>query len=455
MPHSKTDHIIDLEQILEDVRQALAQKNGPRAAALIEALRPADQAEIFSDLNEEEQRLLLAHLNPEDSADILEELDDEQALELAREIPDERLVSIVDEMEPDEAADLLGDMRPERVRRLLAELEDPDEIRPLLLHPDETAGGLMTSEFLALRRRMTAAEALEAIRQWQPEAETIYYLFVVDRYGRLSGVVNLRQLIVADPRALMQDIMDEDVIYVTADVDQEEVARLMARYDLLALPVVDENNILLGVITFDDLVDVLQEEATEDLQRYGGAEPLERPYLDTPPLTITKKRIGWLLILFLTATLTGSVMKLFQSEIEAMVALTLFIPLLIGTGGNAGSQTTATIIRELATGNITTHDAFKVWWHEARVALLLGLGMAIPAYLRAITWVDNPMLAVTVAVSITVLVLWATGVGSLLPLIAAKYGVDPALVSGPLMSTMVDATGLLIYFSIAKIFLGL
>jgi magnesium transporter len=325
----------------------------------------------------------------------------------------------------------------------------------LLLHPDETAGGLMTSEFLALRRRMTAAEAIEAIRQWQPEAETIYYLFVVDRYGRLVGVVNLRQLIVAPPDALIQDIMDEDVIFVTADVDQEEVARLMARYDLLALPVVDENKILLGVITFDDLVDVLEEEATEDLQRYGGAEPLERPYLDTSPAVITKKRIGWLLILFLTATLTGSVMKLFEDEIQAMVALTLFVPLLIGTGGNAGSQTTATIIRELATGNVEPRDALAVWWHEARVAILLGLGMAIPAFIRAITWVDNPMLATTVAVSIVVLVLWATGVGSLLPLVAAKFGIDPALVSGPLMSTMVDATGLFIYFSIAKILLGL
>jgi magnesium transporter len=455
MPNTTAEHIIDLDTILEEVRAALERHDARHAAEIIEDLRPADQAEIFSDLDEEEQRLLLSELSPEDSADIFEELDDEHALELAREIPDEELIPIMDEMEPDEAADLLGDMRPERARKLLEELEDPEEIRPLLLHPDETAGGLMTSEFLALRRRMTAAEAIEAIRQWQPEAETIYYLFVVDRYGRLVGVVNLRQLIVAPPDALIQDIMDEDVIFVTADVDQEEVARLMARYDLLALPVVDENKILLGVITFDDLVDVLEEEATEDLQRYGGAEPLERPYLDTSPAVITKKRIGWLLILFLTATLTGSVMKLFEDEIQAMVALTLFVPLLIGTGGNAGSQTTATIIRELATGNVEPRDALAVWWHEARVAILLGLGMAIPAFIRAITWVDNPMLATTVAVSIVVLVLWATGVGSLLPLVAAKFGIDPALVSGPLMSTMVDATGLFIYFSIAKILLGL
>jgi len=455
MPTMTPEYILDLDKILEEVRAALEQDDVKRAAAIIQEYRPADQAEIFSDLDEDEQRRLLRRLPPQESADIFEELDDEQALEIARVLSDDKLIPIMDEMEPDEAADLLGDMRPERAKKLLEELEDPEEVRPLLLHPDETAGGLMTSEFLVLRRRMTAAEAVEAIRQWQPEAETIYYLFVADRYGRLVGVVNLYQIIVAQPDDVMQDIMDEDVISVTADVDQEEAARLMARYDLLALPVVDENNVVMGVITFDDLVDVLEDEATEDIQRYGGAEPLERPYLDTSPLIITKKRIGWLLVLFLTATLTGSVMKLFEGEIQTMVALTLFVPLLIGTGGNAGSQTTATIIRELAIGDVEPRDALSVWWHESRVAILLGLGMAIPAFIRAITWVNAPMLAITVAIAIIVLVLWATSVGSLLPLAAAKFGVDPALVSGPLMSTMVDATGLFIYFSIAKALLRL
>ena len=454
MPDSKTLSQ-ELDRILEEVRIALEQKHVKRAAAIVENLRPADQAEIFADLEDAEQRLLLTQLPPGESADIFEELDDEFALELARELPDADLLAIMDEMEPDEAADLLGDMRPERARRLLEELEDPDEVRPLLLHPDETAGGLMTSEFLALRRRMTASDAIEAIRQWHPESEDIYYLFVVDQYGRLTGVVNLRQLIVAEPDTLLQDIMDPDVISVTADVDQEEAARLMARYDLLALPVVDANQRLLGVITFDDMVDVLEEEATEDFERYGGAEPLERPYLDTSPIIITKKRIGWLLLLFLTATLTGSVMKLFEQQISAMVALTLFVPLLIGTGGNAGSQTTATIIRALATGDVEPSDALRVWWHEARAAILLGAGMAVLAFIRAITWVNDPMLAATVAISIVALVLWATGIGALLPLAAAKLGIDPALVSGPLMSTMVDATGLFIYFSIAKILLGL
>ncbi len=204
------------------------------------------------------------------------------------------IIRIVDEMEPDEAADLLGDINPEQAQVVLAGLEDPDEVRPLLLHPDDSAGGLMTSEFLALRRRMTALEAIQAIRAWRPDAETIYYLFVVDRHGRLCGVVSLRHLVVADPGTPIAEIMEPEVISVPAGTDQEECARLMTRYDLLALPVVDTDGTLLGVITVDDVMDVLEEEATEDIQRFGGAQPLERSYLDTGIFVVTRKRIGWL-----------------------------------------------------------------------------------------------------------------------------------------------------------------
>jgi len=444
-----------LEHVLEQLKNALERDDLVGAANIIEAMRPADQAEVFAELDDEQQALLLPEIAPADSADILEELDNEQVAELIAALSTDEIIRIVDEMEPDEAADLLGDITPEQAAEVLSRLEDPDEVRPLLLHADESAGGLMTTEYLALRRRMTAAEAIEAIRRWHPSEETIYYLFVVDQYGRLSGVVNLRRLIVADPTARIMEIMDQELLSVTAGTDQEEAARIMARYDLLLLPVVDENGILLGVITFDDVIDVLEEEATEDIQRLGGAQPLERAYLDTSPVIITRKRMGWLLLLFITATLTGSVMRIYQDDLQAVVALAIFIPLLIGTGGNAGSQTTATIIRALATGDVAPHDALRVWWQEARVGLLLGLGMAAVAFLRAITWEPNLALAVTVSASIMALVLWATGVGSLLPLIASRLGIDPALVSGPLMSTLVDATGLFIYFTIARFILQL
>jgi magnesium transporter len=444
-----------LEDVVSKLRTVLERDDLTGAAAIIESLRPPDQADLFTELDDSEQVALLPELNPADLADILEEMDDEGAAELVASLPIEALIRVVDEMEPDEAADLLGDIHPEQARAVLAGLEDSEEVRPLLLHPDDSAGGLMTSEYLALRRLMTAGEAIRAIRAWQPEAETIYYLFVVDRRGRLCGVVGLRQLVIAEPETLIQDVMESEVISVPVGTDQEECARLMARYDLLALPVVDSDRVLLGVITVDDVMDVLEEEATEDIQRFGGAQPLGRSYLESPVLTVARKRIGWLLLLFLTATLTGSVMLLFQDELQAVVALAIFVPLLIGTGGNAGSQTTATIIRSLATGDLDTGDALRVWWHEARVGLALGLIMAIVAYIRAITWDPNPALALTVSASILAIVLWANSTGSLLPLLAARLGIDPTVVSGPVMSTLVDATGLLIYFTVAGLVLGI
>jgi magnesium transporter len=445
-------HVLD--DVLARLRAALERDDLSGATAIIEALRPPDQADLFAGLDEEDQVTLLPELNPADSADILEELDDAEAAELVATLPTDALIRIVDEMEPDEAADLLGDIHPQRAQAVLAGLEDPEEVRPLLLHPDDSAGGLMTSEFLALRRLMTAAEAIQAIHAWKPAVEIVYYLFVVDGHGRLCGVVNLRQLIVAEPSTPIVEIMDPEVISVRVGTDQEDCARLMSRYNLLALPVVDAGNVLMGVITIDDLVDVLEEEATEDIQRLGGTQPLDRPYLDTSVFTITRKRIGWLLLLFVTETLTGSVLRHFEHELQSAVALAFFVPLLIGTGGNAGSQTTSTIIRALATGDVGLADALRALWHELRAGLLLGIGMAAIAYARALTWGSTQALALTVSLAILAIVVWANGLGSLLPLLAARLRIDPAIVSGPVMSTLVDATGLFIYFTMARLVLG-
>ncbi len=439
-----------LEDVLAQLRTTLEANDLSTASSIIESLRPADQAEIFSDLEDRHQATLLPKINPADAADIIEELYDETAAEIAIQLPMSVLIRIVNEMEPDEAADLLDDLKPKQAEVILAGLEAAHKIKSLIDYPDDTAGGLMTSAFLALQRRWTAEQAIGAIRAWHPDEETIYYLFVTDRLKRLVGVVNLRQLIVAYPKTSIRDIMSSDVIYVTADTDQEDCAELMQRYDLLALPVVDENRTLLGVITVDDLVDVIQQEATEDIQRLGGVEPLGKAYLDTNIWEVTRKRIGWLLLLFLTATLTGWVMDTYQQQIEAMVALTIFIPLLIGTGGNAGSQTTATIIRAMAIGDIDWGDVGRVWLHEVGIGLTMGLGMAIIAFALTIAWAQSPRLALTVAVSIVAIVLWATGAGSLLPMLAARLNIDPTVVSGPVMSTLVDATGLLIYFNIAR-----
>jgi len=447
--------IFNLEDILNKLQVSLERENLDEAIALIESLRSPDQAEVFSELEEHEQTALLPRLNPSDSADILEDLDEQNAARLIANMPTATVARIVNEMEPDEAADLLGDMPPYRAQAVLEKLEEPDEVRPLLIHPDDSAGGLMTSEFLALRPRTTAGEALDALRQWKPDAETFFYLFVVDQSKKLCGVVGLRQLIVAPLDTPIRELMDPNVISVKAGTDQEECARILSHYDLLALPVVNDNNELLGVITIDDVVDVLEDEATEDIQRMGGALPLDQPYLETGVFQIAKKRVGWLMLLFITEMLTGTVLRHFQDELQVVVALSFFVPLLIGTGGNAGSQTTSTIIRALAVGDVNLKDAFHALWHELRTGLLLGLAMSVIAFIRALTWGSSTPLAETVALAIFVIVIWANVLGAVLPLLAAKLGIDPPIVSGPMMSTLVDATGLFIYFTIAKVLLGL
>ncbi|MEJ2747195.1 MAG: magnesium transporter, partial [Anaerolineae bacterium] len=320
---------------LQELRAALEKHDLDGALTILQMLQPPDQADLLDELETDEQITLLPALQPADSANILEEMDDDRAAELVAALPTAAAIRIIDEMEPDEAADLLGDLEPAHAQKVLAKLGGAEELRPLLLHADDSAGGLMTSEFLALRRRTSAADALDAIRVWQPKSDTLSDLFVIDSHGRLCGVVSMRQLIIAEPAALMLNIMDPEPVWVSAGTDQETCAQLMSRYNLLVLPVVNSQHELIGVITIDDVVDVLEAEATEDIQRLGGAEPLKRPYLDTPILSIARKRVSWLLLLFVTESLTGSVLRFFENELQAVVALSFFIPLLIGTGGNA------------------------------------------------------------------------------------------------------------------------
>ncbi|MBP6472862.1 MAG: magnesium transporter [Chloroflexi bacterium] len=445
----------NLEEILAQVRQSLETQNVSQAVAIIEQFYPPDQAELISELTDLAQQRLLPQMRPDDVADILAEMDEMEAAELVAHLPTLAASRIVDEMEPDEAVDVLGSMEPDAAQAVLAGMEDAEDIRPLLLHPDDTAGGLMTSEFLALRRRMTRDDALQALHDWQPDNDDLNYLFVVDGQRRLCGAVSLRQLIIADPHTPLANIMDPEVIYVPLGTDQEECARLMSRYHLLALPVVDEEGLLVGVITIDDVVDVLEDEATEDIQRLGATEPLDRPYLDTPVLGVARRRIGWLLLLFLTETLTGSVLRHFEVELQAVVALSFFIPLLIGTGGNAGSQTTSTIIRAIALGEFDSKGVLRPLWHELRIGFLLGLVMGVVAYGRALLWGTNRGVALTVSLAIFAIVVWANSLGAVLPLLARRLRIDPTVVSGPAMSTLVDATGLFIYMTIAGVILGL
>jgi magnesium transporter len=444
-----------VEDILAQVRAALERDDYAAAAAALEPLRAPDQADLFNELEDHHQSALLPRLDPEDSADILEELEDEDAARLVATLSHDEATRIIDEMEPDEAADLLGELDPHHAERFLARLEDEAELRPLLLHPDDTAGGLMTSEYLALGRRMTAGDALTALRTWKPDAEDIDEVYTIDRDGRLTGAVGMRRLLMAGPADVLADLADPETVSVPAGADQEEAARLMARYDLTSLPVVNAEGRLLGVITIDDVIDVIEEETTEDFQRFGGGEPLDRPYLDSGVLTVVRKRIGWLLLLFLTETLTGSVLRHFETEMAAVVSLAFFIPLLIGTGGNAGSQTTSTIIRALAVEDLDKRGFLRPLLHESAVGAVLGGIMAVVAYGRAMLWGTGTAVALTVSVAIFAIVLWANVLGSVLPILANRLKIDPTVVSGPAMSTLVDATGLFIYFTVAGVILAL
>jgi len=444
-----------VEDILAQVRAALERDDYAAAAAALEPLRAPDQADLFNELADHEQSALLPRLDPEDSADILEELEDEDAARLVAALGHDDAARIIDEMEPDEAVDLLGELDPRHAERFLARLEDEAELRPLLLHPEDTAGGLMTSEYLALGRRMSAADALAALRTWKPDAEDIDEVYAIDRHGRLTGAIGMRRLLMADPAAVLADIADPEMVSVQAGADQEEAARLMARYDLTSLPVVNGDGRLLGVITIDDVIDVIEDETTEDFQRFGGNQPLDRPYLDSGILTVVRKRIGWLLLLFLTETLTGSVLRHFEAEMASVVSLAFFIPLLIGTGGNAGSQTTSTIIRALAVEDLDKRGFLRPLFHELSVGLVLGGLMGIVAYGRALLWGTGQAVALTVAVAIGAIVVWANVLGSVLPILAHRLKIDPTVVSGPAMSTLVDATGLFIYFTVAGVILAL
>jgi len=425
--------------------------------ALLARLHPADIADLLDVLEEPARLVVFELLDAATASEVLDETLDDTTLELVEAMPDEHIADLLEILPMDDAAELLSELPPERSEELIA-LMEPDEateVQKLLAHAEDTAGRLMTEKVIRVRRRWTVQETIEHLREMDPETETFAYLYAVDDNDHLTGVVPLRRLLTASPETNLGELLDPQVVSVSVDTDQEEVARLVARYDFAAIPVVDREGRLAGVITHDDVVDILEDEVTEDIQRLGGAEPLERDYLATRVLTVFRKRIGWLLLLFLTETLTGSVIRLFADELDKAVALSFFIPLLIGTGGNAGSQTTSTITRALAVGDVTLRDALRVWWHESRVGFLLGFGMAAVAFIRALTWGTSDAMALTVALTIFAIVLWANNMGSLLPLLAARVGIDPAIVSGPMMSTLVDATGLLIYFSIARLVLGL
>ena len=444
--------IFNTEELLAQLQDALERDEFDSAIHLIEVLRGPDQAMLFAELDDDEQVELLPKLDLSDSADILEDLDNPETAKLAASLPVETIARIVDEMEPDKAADLLGDLTDQQTQAVLARLDDADEVRPLLIHPDESAGGLMTSEFLALRPLMTAQEAIEALRNWDPDSEEIYYLFVADEKKQLCGGVNLRQLILASDNTLIENLMDGDVISVNTGADQEECARTMAHYDLSAIPVVDEDGLIMGVITHDDIVDVLEEEATEDVYRLSNISNSE---LD-PDSSIKeqlKGRLPWLYLNTLTALFGAWVISNYEQVIAQAAVLALFQSVVAGQGGNTASQNIAMAVRTLATERVSTKTQRRIIIRQIFMGLILGIAVGAVVALGVYLWRGNIYLSFVLGLALVANLSLGSMVGILVPLGLEKIGIDPALASSVLVTAATDSMGFFIFLSLAAHFL--
>lgn len=448
-----TDILHLLEQEEKHVEQIDTSTANPDDAvrAILKQLQPYDLANLLPELTDEQQHKLLNYLKPARAAETLGNVDHDLQYALLDHWEPDKAQAVLVEMPSDNLVDLLGAIHPLRAQVLLKLLpvDRKEQIEQLMTYPDDTAGGRMTVSYLSARKYWTVQQAIEHFRKVGRGVEITSYIYIVDEKGRLSGVASMRDIFLNEPQKKISELMFTNVISVEASTNQEEAATLLDQYDFLALPVIDKEKRLVGVITFDDVMDVLHEEATEDFQRMGGSQPLSEPYLQTNIFTLFRSRIGWLLVLFVAESLTGTIMRNFENVLEQVVALAFFIPLLIDTGGNSGSQASTLVIRAMTLGEVTLKDFVGVVWREARVSFLLGAVMAVVGFLRAMMLGGPMSLGLTVGITICVIVIVGSTVGAALPLIGKRLGVDPAVVSGPLITTIADGFGLFIYFYIA------
>ncbi len=446
------------ENLFEELVRALRKGDVARVQALGEQIHPQEILEHWDGLPGEHRYVLLTYLDPEAAAQIFSELEPEDQAAFLEGLPPWRVRHILEELDPDDLTDALQAVEEEdpKLARTIKEWLDPQtraEVETLSAYDEDDAGGLMTPEYVAVRAGMTVDEVLRFLRRAAPDAETVYYLYVIDDEGHLVGVLSLRDLIVADPSMRVAEIMNPNVIHATTETDQEEVARVMADYDLTVLPVTDAEGRLVGIVTIDDVVDVLEEEATEDIHRLGAVDAPELVYSRSSPLELWSARARWLVILIFTGMLTSSILAGFSSVLEATTALAFYIPVLLGTGGNTGSQSATLIVRALATRDIDLGDWPRVLVKELGVGFLLGITLSA---LIALKVALDGYLGVTpvVALALFLLVIVADLAGALLPLALEKLGLDPALMSNPLIATISDVSGLIIYLSVARVLLG-
>lgn len=444
--------------IQERALELLKNKQFVMLKELLNTMNPADIAQFLSELSGDE--LIIAfRITPKDlAADTFVEMEPEQQKQLIHSFTDKELKEVVDELYLDDAVDIVEEMPANVVKRILraADNDMRKMINTLLKYPDDSAGSIMTIEFVSLRKSMTVDAAIKHIRKTGVDKETIYTCYVTDDNSKLIGLVSVKALLLADENDIIGDIMESNPICVSTLEDKEVVANDFDKYNFIALPVVDEEQRLVGIVTFDDAIDVLQDEVTEDIEKMAAILPTDKPYMRTGIFETYKKRIPWLLLLMVSATFTGMIINSFENALQVYVVLTAFIPMLMDTGGNSGSQASVTIIRGLSLGEIEYRDTLKVMWKEMRVALLCGVTLAAANFVKCLV-VDRIAVPVALVISLTLIatVFFAKIVGSLLPIAAKKIGFDPAVMASPFITTIVDAVSLLIYFNIASMFLPL
>ena len=451
-------------ELLEKIEDYVARKRYADLRDLLLPMEAPDIARLFGDLDEKVLPLAFRLLPKEQAAEVFVELDSDQQELLIQGFSNTELKEVLDELYLDDTVDIVEEMPANVVKRILRH-SDPEmrkSINEILKYPEDSAGSIMTTEFVDLKATMTVEDAFKRIRRTGPDKETINICYVIDEGRHLIGLLSIRTLLLSEEDDVIADIMERNIISVQTLDDQEVVARTLSKYDFLALPVVDTENRLVGIVTVDDAMDVLQDEVTEDIEKMAAMLPSDKPYLKTSTLETYKARIPWLLLLMISATFTGQIISSFESALAAATVLTAYIPMLMDTGGNCGSQASVTVIRGLSLSEIEFSDIFRVIWKEIRVAVVCGATLAAANFVKLML-VDrlvfhNPItfpVAAVICCTMVCTVLCAKVVGCALPLLAKKIGFDPAVMASPFITTIVDALSLLIYFRFASFLLGI
>jgi len=440
-----------MEALAEKLQELLSRQRWDELKTFLSQKNPMDLAGVLPALPATEYALFFRLLEKSKAVEVFENLELEDQQKLLLGFRDEQVRDLVEHMSPDDRAYLLDEL-PARVAKRLVQMLSPAERQAtslLLGYKEHTAGRIMTPEYISLKTYLQVKEAFNKIRRIGLDKETVYYCYVIDEQRRLLGIVSLKDLVLADPEAKIGDIMHLDAVFVHTDDDQEDVVRQIKKYDLLAIPVVDREDRLVGIITHDDIMDIMEEETTEDIYRLGAVPVPEQSYFKARMFTVASHRVGWLLVLLLTNTLTGSIIMEQNVLLQSVVALAAFVPLLIGSGGNIGSQTSTVMVRGLALREVTFQNAFKLLLREVGIGLILGAFLGVMVVFWAHWLQGSWLVALAVGCSLVLISTMATFFGGLLPLIFVRLGIDPAVVSAPFISTMVDVLGVFVYFKIA------